>query len=166
MAPRRDAAPITENTSDNFDLQKIGQRRLHDCEHAGQGPPEDPTAEKGTYPRESGWSNGPTSCADRLIVLTLLPLRVQIRTRVSSGPDLLLELCPAVLHGGALFMTCVRRVSECHRKEPRAARRFSIRVSSRKGCWSAAPQPASLNGLLFGSKRDRKIAASIGSWKQ
>ena len=27
-------------------------------------------------------------------------------------------------------------------------------------------QPASLNGLLFGSKRDRKIAASIGSWKQ
>jgi|SRR4029079_11415016 len=27
-------------------------------------------------------------------------------------------------------------------------------------------QPASLNASLFRSKRDRKIAASIGSWKQ
>ena len=32
------------------------------------------------------------------------------------------------------------------------------------GCGAA--QPASLNGSLFGSKRDRKIAASIGFWKQ
>ena len=51
--------------------------------------------EKGPTPGSPAGSNGPTSCADRLIVLTLLPLRVQIRTRVSSGPDILLRTVPS-----------------------------------------------------------------------
>ena len=55
-----------------------------------------PTARKGgPTPGSPAGSNGPTSCADQLIVLTLLPLRVQIRTRVSSGPDILLRTVPS-----------------------------------------------------------------------
>ena len=118
-----------------------------------------PTARKGgPTPGSPAGSNGPTSCADRLIVLTLLPLRVQMRTRVSSGPDILLRTgAPAVLHGGALFMTCVRRVSECHRKEPRAARRFSIRRSLPGRCrWSAARSTRKPKWLTFWLKTRSK----------
>ena len=62
------------------------------------------------------------------------------------------ELCQAVLHGGALFMTCVHRVSECHKKEPRAARRFSIRIRRSlpgRGRWSAARSTRKPKWLTF-----------------
>ena len=77
------------------------------------------------------------------------------------------ELCPAVLHGGAVFMTCVRRVSESTEKNPeRLGGSQSVGLFPEGVAGLPLAQPASLNGFLFGSKRDRKIAASIGSWKQ
>ena len=83
--PNRRPARSRMNSTSPFRFERIASNAA-----AGS-----PTARKGgPTPGSPAGSNGPTSCADQLIVLTLLPLRVQIRTRVSSGPDILLRTVP------------------------------------------------------------------------
>jgi hypothetical protein len=80
-----------------------------------------------------------------------------------------------------LLVTSARRVDHClapagMKPRPSCSRRRAGRESARRArrlpLGLGAPtalrlaQLASLNSSLFGSKRDRKIAASIGSWKQ
>jgi hypothetical protein len=87
-----DLAPFAPGRLPPLDPARLrGRRTIELCSGGPQGPH---CSKRGPTPGSSAGSNEPTSRADRLIVLTLLPLRVQIRARVSSGPDILLRTVP------------------------------------------------------------------------